>query len=183
MSLQELNNRRAGGRARGRGGSDTSAIFWLTSTTLNTEVHWAAIPSQLNGCVGIVWSVWPSAVTTVGVCFGEERRGEDYSRLSQSSGAPGCHNNSLCFVNYHYRVIIITGINKQKTSGEHGILYCEEKVEEILNKVSGVMNIKVKHRDDQLYNFLISQPGGSLVSSTTTRQMNETYWSEVPRLD
>ena len=90
-----------------------------------------------------------------------ERRGEDYSRLSQSSGAPGCHNNSLCFVNYHYRVIIITGINKQKTSGEHGILYCEEKVEEILNKVSGVMNIKVKHRDDQLYNFLISQPGGS----------------------
>ena len=45
-----------------------------------------------------------------------------------------------------------------------------------------MMNIKVKHPDDQLYNFLISQPGGSLVSSAT-RQMNETYWSEGPRLD
>ena len=53
---------------------------------------------------------------------------------------------------------------------------------EILTGVSGVMNIKVKHPDDQLYNFLISQPGGSLVSSAT-RQMNETYWSEGPRLD
>ena len=186
MSLQELNNRRAGGRDRGRGGSDTSAIFWLTSTTLNTEVHWAAIPSQLNGCAGIVWSVWAICSHHSGGLFGEERRGEDYTRLTQSSGAPGCHNNSLCFVTIITELSALTQTplpdqGRQDTGG-HLVFYCGEKVEEILNKVSGVMNIKVKHRDDQLYNFLISQPGGSLVSSAT-RQMNETYWSEGPRLD
>ena len=85
MSLQELNNRRAGGRARGRGGSDTSAIFWLTSTTLNTEVHWAAIPSQLNGCAGIVWSVWAICSHHSGGLFGEESRGEE--RIT-----PGLHS-------------------------------------------------------------------------------------------
>ena len=96
-----------------------------------------------------------------------------------------CDDNSLCFVNHHYRVIT-TDTNTARPGGDRNTSYSGEKVEEILNwvsGVSGVVNIKVKHRDDQLYNFLISQPGGSLVSSTTTRQMNETYWSEVPRLD
>ena len=158
MSLHRVNNRL--GRWQGGIRHFCHLLINFYNTKYRSSLSCYSQPSWM-----VVWALsdrfGPSAVTTVGGCVERTGLHPAYTVKWGSSGAPGCHNNNQCFVNYHYPVIISLTNTRLLCQHSGYTSYSGEKVEEILNKVSQVMNIKVKHRDDQLYNFLISQPGGS----------------------